>query len=118
MTNSENKSTFQIMCVMFLCIIMPFSYTSLTIDPVLHLRFILWAIFLFITLMMTFQKKSICFLRELFVIQKYHLLLIFFIFVSFLSIFSSVNVSEAIFDLLKNCSDTSKVSKHLIEKNA
>ena len=99
MSNTKNKSTFQIMCMMFLCIIMPFSHASFTIDPVLHLRFTLWATFLFIALIMIFQKKNI-FLSELFVIQKYHLLLVFFAFISFSSIFISTNNSEAIFDFL------------------
>ena len=91
----------EVISISFLCIIIPFLFTNYTLDPVLHPRFLAWSIFLLVSVIILISNRSPS-LNDAIVIKKYHLLLVAFVVFSFISIIKAVNISEAIFDFLKN----------------
>ena len=90
-----------ILSVGFLSIVLPFLFTNYTLDPLLHPRFLAWSIFLLVSVIILISNRSFS-LNDSIVIKKYHLLLVAFVVFSFISIIKAVNISEAIFDFLKN----------------
>ena len=91
----------EVISISFLCIIIPFLLTNYTLDPVLHPRFLAWSIFLLVSVIILISNRSPS-LNDAIVIKKYHLLLVAFVVFSFISIIKAVNISEAIFDFMKN----------------
>jgi O-antigen ligase len=92
----------EVINISFLCIIIPFLFTNYTLDPVLHPRFLAWSIFLLVSIIIILISNRSFSINDAIVIKKYHLLFVAFVVFSFISIIKAVNISEAIFDFLKN----------------
>lgn len=91
-----------IMSIVFLCFVIPFLYTNYTFDAVLHPRFLSWSIFLFVSMLLFLISNDSFSMNDEIVIQKSHILLAAFVIFSLISVLKAVNISEGMFDFLKN----------------
>ena len=73
----------QIISIIFLSIFLPFLYSNATLDPVFHIRFLSWTIFLLFSMIILMKREKSNTEKNI-VIQKYHLLLVSFVFISLL----------------------------------